>query len=358
MNIRPAVKEDIKKLYPIMLDNGLIDQNVSEKNFYQWMEWLYWKNPDSAEKHYQLVMEDKDEIVGHYGMTALPYFCKGEGEITAGLGSWLVIDKKYRSNGLAFFKLQSTFLKNYIHKNIHFTFGPVNRSLVLNTHLKTGYQKLNDIHVYARPYNLYPIIDKLTIPSSIKKIFSSLNPIFNSFLKWSYVPSVSSRTIKKIGTFTDEIERFVIHTLFPCHMWATRSKEIMNWRFIHHPLHHYEILCVYKGQELRGYVVMLEKELKGLKTLALVDMLIADNDWKSFWALWRKIHQNARQKKVDLVAFATTHFPPMQKYLIHAGFIDTKERFTLVAHGANFNLCIPELKKDGWFATWFDHDYM
>jgi hypothetical protein len=354
MKFRIATEEDIIKIWEFFKIYQFTEENITVNEFIKFSKSMYFHNPSS--KHYQIVTEEDDQIIAHEAVIPLQYNFYDK-ELTLGLGSNTLIHEKHRQM-LLFLQMQSYFFKNYLQYKINFTYGLVTRQDVLKVHLKTGYKKIGDVYVYARPYKVKKILNK-TFKNIIIQIFSTfISPFADLFLSF-FIGSLGDIKVKEEKLFKSDWDSILEKHNKQFKISGIRNSKILNWRFNTLDYRNYILFAAYDKNEYKGYVVIRKMKMQEFSSLAIVDLLCDKEDKNTFNSIIKKVHEYALEQKVDLVS---TILSPHSSYLSlfkSKLFIKTPEFFTLVADQpkpSDLNISA-ELFKD-WHINWFDHDFV
>lgn len=355
MQLRIATLDDSIRIWEFCKSHDFTEEGISGNDFTEFVKLMYFENPIS--KHYQIVVENQNEIVGHEAVIPFSYnFYKKE--ISLGLGSNLLVHEKFRAM-LAFLQMQTYFFKNYRKYGIDFTYGLVTRKEVLSIHLKTGYKKIVDVPVYARPYKVKKILNHSLQNKFLKQLFIPFSPIGDYLL--SFFPGFSNSKIqvKEEAIFKPEWDEIIKkhNDKFP--ITAVRNAKVLNWRFRSLAYRKYFILVAYIDNQYCGYAVVRQMNMQEFSSLAVVDLLCDFKEEQIFKALVKEIHRLALRLNVDLVSTILSPHSKFLSFFKKLGFLKTPEYFTLVAdQPKESNITFsPEMQKD-WHINWFDHDYV
>jgi hypothetical protein len=355
MQFRIATLEDSLRIWEFCKSHDFTEEGISGKDFVEFIKLTYFENPVS--KHYQIVAEEGNEIVGHEATTPFSYYFYGK-EIILGLGSNLLVHEKFRMM-LTFLQMQNYFFKNYRNHGIDFTYGLVTRKEVLSIHLRTGYKKIVDVHVFARPYKIKKILNREIKSKFLKLFLNPFIPIGNFVL--SFFPGFANSKIlvSEEEVFKPEWDNTIKAQTAEFLVTGVRNAKILNWRFRSLSYRKYYILVAYKNNQYCGYAVVRQMNMQEFSTLALVDILCNVEEENIFKTLLGEVHRLALKLNVDLVSTILSPYSKFLPYFKKRGFLKTPEYFTLVADQPNDSIIhFPaDIEKD-WHVNWFDHDYV
>lgn len=117
---------------------------------------------------------------------------------------------------------------------------------------------------WSKPLRADRKIGESGVPSALVRILAA--PI-NTLLEWKDIASLSNSgwTIAEHrGNCEDEFTQLAHAVGSRYGTCVERSSEYLNWRYLKHPLVHYEVLTARRGKDLMGYVVFsyMEQDAK------------------------------------------------------------------------------------------------
>lgn len=349
MEIRYGESQDIGRIFKLFERNEFTEENISPEDFTLYYESLFFKNPDRIP--YPLVGFEKGELVAHHGLVPIRYQVDGK-KCIAGLGSNLVVDKEKRSMA-RYLQFQSRFFAEYAQKKIDFAYGLVTRKEVLKLHLRTGFRRVGEIPVYARPIQSRRLLQT--------KGLGIVSPLVDRVLNTAFLwPRGKECQVKKVDAFSPEWDRELKELSSAFVIGAVKTSENLNWRFKELPYRNYQIwVASDEAGKLLGYLVLREMPLKEFRGLAVVDLLFSSEHPEYGHALLRRAYEEARNRKVDLLATVLNPESPYQPVLQRWGFFKTPESFNLVVNTPKNSphVTLQNRFRD-WHITWFDHDFV
>lgn len=359
MNIRQAEHRDISNIRDLFHRNQFSDPSLRAEDFEKCYCWLFRDNPAAVQ--FSLVADHEGTLLAHTGMMPIRYQSTS-GELVGGLGSNLVVDEAARK-GMLFFQLQSKYLREYSKANISFAYGLVNKGPVLETHLRTGYTRVADLPVLARPYRFSKLVQHVFPNPLLSILCRPFVWVADRLVACSYVRVDKRIDIQEIIRFDKDADDFLQRQMKLLDFAAVRTRETLNWRFVNPEFRGYKLFAAYENAKMLGYVVIRLMDMRQFKTLAVVDLLVENGREDVARALLVKVHQLAKEFRVDL---ATTMVPigsKLQKYFSRFGYLKTPEQFTLIIAQPKGKavLDIPEIVRNfskKWYITWFDHDFV
>jgi hypothetical protein len=140
---------------------------------------------------------------------------------------------------------------------------------------------------------------------------------------------------------------------------AERSIEALNWRFSAFKDRNYRIFIPYVNSLPAGYLVVRLMPMKQFLSVAIVDLVVFNDEKKVFNALIKRSIRFARQSNADLVASAFTDHDELANSFRWAGFFKSREKFTIVGHfPKSGDIKFSEFNFSDFHINWFDHDYV
>jgi GNAT superfamily N-acetyltransferase len=247
VNIRLADLEVDRPLFTVLLSRNLSPSAGGAR-----FDWLYLQNPHGLARAWVAIEENTGKGIG--AAAAFPRKLCIEGSICLGyvLGDFC-IDPQYRSLGLAL-QLQRACLEHVgsTSSTLGYDF-PSNQMMAIYRRMQivpTG-----QMARWSKPLRAERKIGKLV--KSVRLARTLAVPI-NKFLEWKDITSVSNRgwsIAEHQGDCTEEFTRLTRAVGSHYGIFVERSAQYLNWRYLRHPLVHYEILTARRGEALMGYVI-------------------------------------------------------------------------------------------------------
>lgn len=347
--------QDLLQIYELFCRNNFFDKPLSFDEFKTTMLWLYF----STGKAFALVYEVKGQIVGHYGQTPIRYRLEKK-LARGGLGSNLIIDEKWRSQGI-FVPLQRHFLTRFSQSDINFTYALVNRPHVLSLHLKTGYAWVGEVPVYLKILkfkSFFEILAPAWLPSPVKKIGAQALNAIDGIWKWfrskKRVAPLQLVGLDDLGVLAGDLDRM----LSDFDSYAARDSEALRWRWFGNSVKPYQVFGIKgPGERFKGYLACRVTRMRGAKILALADLVYDPRDFQSGAELLRIAARVADEEDVDGIAAIFNPHTHLLSLFRRSGFFKGPEGFHLVVNkdlATRWESVDTVFKK--WYVTWFDHD--
>jgi len=353
--IRDVEDEDLNAISNLASENGLLLEGLTPSIFSAMLKWLHSKS--DVGKKIQILARVPTGVIGHYG--GVPFKMKWhEKTVFATLASNLVVDKNYRKYS-TFFGLQKEFIKSYQAKGYSFAYGAITREGVLNPHLRAGWKSLGSLHIHVRPISLNSIFGKLVnypVISLLAKLpLKLLQKLWDAiFYLWKDSIHVIEETY-----FADSVSSSLEYWMQKKKICAERSIEALNWRFSAFQDRNYHIFIPYINSFPSGYLVVRLMPMKQFLSVAIVDLVVINDDKKVFNALMKHCILFARVSNADLIATALTDHDELRNLFRETGFFQSPNKFTVVGHfPKNGDIKFTEFQFSDFHINWFDHDYV
>lgn len=350
--IREVNDSDMPGIVRLRLDIKEFRSIIPEEYISFWNSLIKY-NPCSIRK-VLVAVDDQNKIVAHYAMVPFKFLREGE-LLLGGFLCQLMVDEKYRQE-LVFPRMEMKFIKAYKESGIDFVFSLGNREKVVKAHLSFGFRKVGDLPVYARPYKLAGISQRLITNRLLKLITAPGLSIAEKALRLRGYPGESDLTVDEITEFDSSVDHFIekVQSRFP--YCALRNSAILNWRFAD-PAARYRKVVAKEAGDIVGYAVLRRIEMKQFDILAVVDILFSPERSDAGKTLLNAVHKTAVQLNVEMSACLLNPHDPLCSILKKCGYYKTPESFSLFVHEPKgTSLQFKEDSFNKWHLTWFDND--
>lgn len=219
MKIRSYIKGDEKEI--MKLDARELSSIWNRRTLQNWY-WKYTKNNPSG-RSLIWIAEHNEQMIAHFA--AVPYRLKVfDEELIASHSIGALVDKKYQNRGLL--KLVGDKLKEDLAKNnIPYTWGFPNQRSYEMEKVALGYDDLINFDEWKLDGN------------SLKRCEAPLS-------------------FRKITAFTEDFDRLWASCSRDYDISVKRDKNYLKWRYLERPDWWYFPFGFYKGNRLKGYVVL------------------------------------------------------------------------------------------------------
>jgi len=230
----------------------LLSHNLSPDAGGRRFEWLYLENPHGLARAWLATEQGTRRGLG--AAAAFPRRLLVGESVRLGyvLGDFC-IDQHHRTLGLAL-QLQRVCLEQILSAPLSMAYDfPSDRMMAIYRRMQVA--PAGQLVRWAKPLRANRNMRKLLKSSALAGFLAA--PV-NQLLKWKDFLSLSSGPwrIENLGGICQEEFTHLAHSIGSRYgSCVERSAEYLNWRYVRHPLVHYEFLAARRGGELRGYVV-------------------------------------------------------------------------------------------------------
>ena len=241
------------------------------------LEWMFQATPGGTGTG--ILMTHQGETVGFMGIS-LRTVIAGNQTYRVGHCLDLMVHPDFRST-LSSLKLIN---KSHEHTRLHdydFTFGfPNNNSFRLVTNPKCGYQWVFSPTLLVRPLSRTCIGAELvpSLPGFLRNVIAQTLTSYGSLRTWCSGGKKPVGEICAIAKFGPEFDHLWHKTRPSNGITIDRNSAYLNWRFVGHPIYAYQKTALVNDGQLLGYVVTCQRQLFGMPTTLIVDILADNND--------------------------------------------------------------------------------
>jgi hypothetical protein len=140
--------------------------------------------------------------------------------------------------------------------------------------------------------------------------------------------------------------------------FADRSPDSLRWRFFESPSRDYRFYAIRGPRGLfLGYFVLRPMPLKAFRSLTIVDLCFDFRDRDVCRAVFREVDRVALEENVDLCAMMAGS-SEVEGILRRELYLKSPESFTFVVHERGNDLGLAKSRKQDWYVSWFDHDFV
>jgi hypothetical protein len=332
-----------------------IDTILESRQHYRWKFHSAKNSPPS----FEFVALDKDDksMVGYYAAIPYRYSFKGE-PLISGMVCDVMCHSKVRGQGV-FRKLGVHSLAELAKRGVDITTGfPIRRD-VFPGHLKAGWKIAFELPMFLKPlksksvlkdskyFRLWPVVD--------------FGLFFFSFLTRGRRPSGGQKleTLPFTGfvdNCSDRYEKF--HAKWGSDKTIHLIKDInfLQWR-LSAPETSYHVVTLLKGEDIRALAIVRATELKGVPTVAILDLMTTPGDERVASRIFRGIEDFARKQHAQTIAIMTSAtWARRYRFMLH-GFLKTPFIFKLIVKQLSAKGQAPEImNEECWHPMWIDSD--
>jgi hypothetical protein len=165
-----------------------------------------------------------------------------------------------------------------------------------------GWKNIRTIPVYVRPISLFSIAKKY-IRNPFLRMFATPFLLISQIIL-SLIDMRPSRSINvdEVFGFENSLIDFLKSWSNQKVIYASRDIKHLNWRFLDFKARGYVIFTASKNGFITGFVVLRLMPMKGYRTVAIVDLVVGDEDTNTRSALLNSAIKFAKSSGVDLIA--------------------------------------------------------
>jgi hypothetical protein len=190
------------------------------------------------------------------------------------------------------------------------------------------------------------------------------------FKHWRLDLEGAGLEIKEVDRFGEEINRLWELVKDDFVIIPKRTDAYLNWRFVEHPTNRYFRFLLYRGEEIRGYLVLRLIERKGEKIGRIVDLLASRKGEEYYRGLISFALDFFEERAVETVQAFESTCPELSRALKRNGFshrLTSQRPMKMQAWqspmrkgaGREQDEIPPELFHDpkNWYFTYADSDF-
>jgi GNAT superfamily N-acetyltransferase len=297
-------------------------------------QYYFWKfhSVPHCPHSYEFVVKDAGALVAYYA--ALPYrYSIGGRLMTAGMVCDVMTHPDYRGKGL-FSKVGTHALSSMQHKGIDFVTGFPIRPEVLPGHLKVGWRVAFHLPIYVAPLRVHGVLQQkgLSFIAPLAQLLlrctdAVLNTIFPG-------PSDSGVSVESARTFfshdEDSYNTFFASWCRNRTNYLVKTIEFFLWR-LGAPGQEYFVVSKEDALgKVEGLAIVRACELIGVPSLAVLDLMVIDDDPIASRAILAAVKNLASSLRLDLVALMCSSYQAGRFRLLRNGFYRSPEKFSYI----------------------------
>ena len=329
-----------------------IGTSIETGDHYTWKFRSFPANPHSHE--YGAYAEK--ELVGYYA--AIPYSYRINGRhTTCGMVCDVMTHPKMQGKGI-FTGIGRYATSDLQNKGVDFTSGYPIRPEVIPGHLKVGWKIVFNLPMYIK------LLRSDAVTRSKKIGFAA--PLVNLALSVSH-PLLKLLNRKSRGYTYDILNRDAFlqiegYDVF-FEKWKgqrqnvlIKTKEFLKWR-TGAPQTEYQFIVIKKNREITGIAITRFVVLKDIPSVALLDLMILDEDLRSLGNLYEAITKIAVDYKAEAIITMMSRSCANKYNLSRMGFLKSPFEFSLIIKKLNPEMNDAALFDEAkWNMMWVDSD--
>ncbi|MBK8816869.1 MAG: GNAT family N-acetyltransferase [Methylococcaceae bacterium] len=325
----------------------------------QFLQWILHATPlgDGT----GILMSDNGTTVGFMGISPRLIVHDGK-EYRAGHCMDLMVHPDFRST-LSSLRLVTECLETMKNLGYNCAYGfPNNNSYRLVTSPRCGYKWIFSPSLMVRPIGNDSVSEDLAawLPRLFRKLAGQA--LTSACSVWAAC-AISKKPVGEvclIDSFDARFDDFWLKSQKRSGISFKQDSAYLNWRFVGHPIYEYHKLAWLDGNEVKGYLITTKRELLGVPTTLIVDMLTINNDSGIIRELVKSALQVAIGDGSQLIATQLLSTSSNYKLLKKLGFISVPQKF----NPKQFNFVLHDLGQDAtilhnsqpWSFVWCDMD--
>lgn len=318
-------------------------------------EHYFWKfhSAPFQPRSYEYIACNGKELIGYYA--ALPYQYSINGQVTSvGMVCDVMTGIKARGKGV-FTKIGSYSTEELKNAGIPFTTGYPIRKEVIPGHIKVGWKIVHELPLYINiiKVNHLPIFKKVRLLSAPVNFLLAIRRLLYFMLKTNYEVKILS-----IDDFLDLDNYDVFFS-----RWRTsktnyliKSREFLKWR-LGAPGKQYNVISLFNKNELVGIAIVTKVVKEGVPSLAVLDFMILDENYKLNYKLHYEIERYAIAEKLETVLVMMSAGWAKKYRLLKSGYLKSPYKFFLIIKKLSDQFRDEELfNAENWHLMWIDSD--
>jgi hypothetical protein len=323
--------------------------------------WRYSKNP-AGRAIIPVVRDEHNHIVGFIWVVPIVLRIRGE-NLQAATATHLLIHPEYRDS-FGYTKLIRRFqqvLRDH-HIPLHYSF--INEYNYRHLRSRAS-QTADTIPFLIKPLDVKALMDAL-FSRKWKRFIGRLagglaSPLFLGKLDLIGENGIAVRAVDHFDTRFDEFWRQTADT-YPA--MAIRNRAFLSWRFAPVSGRQYHILVAEQGGRMLGYVVIRCRNVRGVKTGLILDLLVCDHPLKMEAGACLMLQAEAFFRTQGMSIAAGLMLPQAAEYRIlkksgyrplPAAISPRPYRFAFFVHDAARE-SLQSLSMKDWFVTFADFE--
>jgi len=335
------------------------DVTLSHEAYLDWLQ----KNPQGSPIFPVAREKATGQVVGFGPMIPIMFSWLGaERPVITGYN--VLVAAEYRRQGV-FTAIVTAATREAEKQGYHFLYVFPN-PLSLKGALKLGYQKVSEVPLIIRPLDMAALtethVEKRWMRWGIRL---GWNVAANTLWREPKPPQEGEGLrIVEDRELDDDYDHFWQQVKTKYELMLVRNRAFLQWRFLDIPIRNYEILSARQGNEIVGYIVLRQTDVRGTKTGLIADFLVLPGIWGERAGL-RLLYEAAQRFRRGQIALSgALMLPHTQEYALlqKGGYLRAPRSFA----PQSFYLVIdpfsegtPHLvltRPGSWFVSIADHD--
>jgi GNAT superfamily N-acetyltransferase len=304
-----------------------------------------------AGKAFIYIVEDQNEIIGHFADIPRRFSVQGEA-VLGTLSLDLMVHPDYWRKGI--FEAMGRYGAEKVKQEngVFLTAFPIRLETILGLK-KIGWKELAKLPVLVYPIRFRGILNRYVHFPPLGLLLGGIVRFFYFLLYGLKMRKEKGGIeIDQVGSLDELFDDFwqkasVLHPVI-----GIRNRDYLNWRYLQHPTRNYVIYRAKKRGEMRGYIVLRKVDLLKFNSAVIVDLLALDEETLS--ALVEEGIQHSQQEKADLLGFMVPQDHLYGKVLRRKGFLPSLKTFLFMIYPHPDKGIF--LSPEKWYVNWGDTD--
>ena len=296
---------------------------------------------------------DENRLVGYYA--AIPYRYRVFGkDRTIGMVCDVMTHSSMRGKGV-FTKLGAYALENLTASGLDFTTGYPIRPEVIPGHLKVGWKIALELPLYLKVLRTEAILRERNL-GFMAPVMNFAVDLYNKFARSTLDPSYDARvmSIEELCSLF-EYQVFLTSWRDSLPISLEKSPDFLRWR-LGAPHSSYKAITIFHEERVVAVAIVRATVLKGIPTLAVVDLMALHREYDCLGLLHREIEKLALELKCETIStMISKHWSSHYRFRTN-GFIRTPFVFKLILRSLKTELPPEAFLEDAWHLMWIDSD--
>ena len=327
---------------------------AAESNaFYRWK----YHGMPGAVASYEYVARLDGEMVGYYAAIPYPYVIGGM-PMMAGMVCDVMTHPKVRGKGV-FTTIGRYATQDLEKRGVNFTTGYPVRPEVIPGHLRVGWEQPFDLPVYLSPVRSDAVLAAMKL-GVMAPAGNLLLRVWNRVLAPRKAGAAKGVRVEVVGGGTlnqlEGLPEFLEEWRATQKYCLGKDLTFLGWR-LGTVGAEYDLTLLREGTRIVGMAITRSTTLRGIPTLAIVDLMAVPKGIEEISHLLSRLRQLAVERGVDVVAGMFTRTWARRYRLLGNGFLRAPVTFKFITKYLNNPVDKSDfLKEDNWHLTWVDSD--
>lgn len=311
---------------------GLLERNLPAEQARIHFPWRHDRNPAGPGWSWVIYERRNGALRGMTTLTPRPMYLDSK-PVMGGQVCEFVVDKDYRSLGPALMLQRVTF-EPVDNGALNFAYDCPPHNEGMSTFLRLGMRPSCEVSRYALALGSDEVLGKkLGNGAWVKPVIAGANLLLRMRPGGHEIPQLEISTLD--GKFNDEFTLLDKHVPSSGTIRASRTAELLNWRYRSLPEANFEVLVARRQGELLAFLVLMVYERnQGLRRALIADLFGFQLD-KAGVALLHAAIATCRRKNVVCLEGYCSETSPLKPLFEAAGFRARERTARIVTYSGN-----------------------